>query len=182
MKRLLVIFVSLFVVIGLSACDGETEEKEIGNVTSSNEDQSEQNSDDEDKNATNGEEQNSESNTYDEVLLDDDVAVVTLKSIETVKDDIFGDEHKIKLEIENKSDKTIVVQSDEVSIDGLMVDDMVAFSETVAGGKKANGSLDIMSLDEDLPELDENLEFILIVLDDETFDRISEIDVNIDLK
>ncbi|HHU20191.1 MAG TPA: hypothetical protein GXZ58_08280 [Bacilli bacterium] len=187
MKRLVVLFLSLFVVIGLSACDGETTEKEIGTVSSGDENQSEQEEesndvDDAEENASENEDQESESNSYDEVLLDDEVATVTLKSIETVADDIFGDEHKIKLDIENKSDKTIVVQSDQVSIDGLMVDDMAIFSETVAGGKRANGSLDIMSFDEELPELNENLEFILIVIDEETFDRISETDISVDLK
>lgn len=178
---------SLFVAIGLAACDGETTEKEIGTVSSGNENQPEQEEGSNDannaeENASENEGEESESSSYDEVLLDDDIATVTLKGIETVEDDIFGDEHKIKLEIENKSDKTIVVQTDQVSVDGLMVDDMVMFSETVAAGKKANGSLDIMSFDEELPELNENLELILIVLDDETFDRISETDISVDLK
>lgn len=187
MKKLTVLFMSLFVAIGLAACDGETTEKEIGTVSSGNENQSEQEEGSNDannaeENASDNEEEESESSSYDEVLLDDDVATVTLKGIETVEDDIFGDEHKIKLEIENKSDKTIVVQTDQVSVDGLMVDDMVMFSETVAAGKRANGSLDIMSFDEELPPLDEELEMILLVIDEETYDRVIEEQINIEIK
>ena len=174
--RKFLLLLSIVFLVALSAC-GETtsEEKEVASV---NKDDTEKTNEEEESDAS----EEPEESTYDEVLLDDDVAIITLVSIETVKDDTFGDEHKIKLEIENKSDETIVIQSEQVSIDGLMVDDMVAFSETVAGGKRANGNLDIMSFDDELPELNENLEFILLVLDDETYERISETDVSVDLK
>lgn len=170
MKKTLLLLLMLVLTTALAGCgEEEASKKEVKSVESSDK-------------SNEKEEVKSDSESYDQVLLDDDVATVTLKTIETVKDDIFGDEHKVKLEIENKSDKTIVVQSDQMSIDGLMVDDMVVFSETVAGGKRANGSLDIMALDDELPELNENLEFTLIVIDDETFDRITETDVKVDLK
>lgn len=63
-----------------------------------------------------------------------------------------------------------------------MVDDMVFFSETVSAGKKANGTMNIMALDDELPELNENLEFILKVIDYESFMDISSTDVSIDIK
>lgn len=174
MKRLTILLLSLFVVLGLAAC-GETEDKPIDSVETSDDSN-------DSKDVAKAETEGAEDTSYDEVLLDDDVALVTLKGIETVRDDVFGDEHKIKLLIENKSDKTIIVQADQVSIDGFMVDDMVFFSETVAGEKKANGNLDIIALDEELPDLNENLEFILVVIDEESFERISETDISVNIK
>ena len=169
---------SLFVIIGLSACDdGSSEEKEVSSVESGDEAKEEESA--EESESENAEE--SEANDYSEVLLDDDTAKVELKGIETKEDDIFGDEHSVKLEIENKSDETIEVQAHEVSIDGVMVDDMVFFSETVAGGKKSNAELSIMALDDDLPELNENLELKLKVLDEDFMDA-SSTDVSVDIK
>lgn len=177
MKKVTILLMSLFVIIGLAACDdGISEEKEVSSVESSDE-AKEENA--EENEADNTEE--SESSDYNEVLLDDDIAKVELRGIETKEDDIFGDEHSVKLEIENKSDETIEVQAHEVSIDGVMVDDMVFFSETVAGGKKSNAELSIMALDDDLPELNENLELKLKILDDDFMD-VSSTDVSVDIK
>lgn len=185
MKKVLILFLSLFVALTLAACGSESEEKEIGEVDSEGEKQSEQeeveaSSDSEESEAAE-ESEEVESSTYDEVLLDNDDAMVSLQGIETIRDETFGDEYKIKLTIENKLDETIEVQAHEVSLDGLMVDDMVFFSETVAGGKKSNAELSIMALDEELPELNENLEFKLMILD-ESFETLNDSVVSIDIK
>lgn len=180
MKQWFVVMMSLFLVFIFAACgDSGTEEKKIDNVESGAQDIVENV---ENRNENNEAETETESASYDEVLLDDEVAKVTLTGIETVRDEIFGDEYKIKLEIENKSDKTIIVQSDQVSLDGLMVGDMVFFSETVAGEKRAVGSMDIMALEDELPDFNENLEFKLIVIDEETFSTISETPISVDIK
>ncbi|MEN2465921.1 hypothetical protein [Ornithinibacillus sp. JPR2-1] len=186
MKKLLLLMLSILVAVVLVACgETETQEKSVDTVESSNK-SSETNNENADGEETEAEEaaeetEETESATYDEVLLDDENATVILKGIETVRDDVFGDEHNINLEIENKTDATIEVQAHEVSIDGFMVDDMVFFSETVAGGKKSNAKMSIMALDEELPELNENLEFKLMILD-EGFMDISSADVSVNVK
>lgn len=183
MKKVLVLLMSLFLVLTLAACgETETEEKDIGSVETSgqSDDEGADVEDDEDE-ETGEEDPDSEEKEFNEVILDDENATVTLTGIVTERDEIFGDEHKIKMVIENKSNATIEVQSREVSIDGFMVDDMVFFSETVAAGKKSNATMDIMTFDEDLPELNENIEFTLKIIDHDTFDDISTAEVSIDI-
>lgn len=185
MRKSLLLTMSLFVALVLAACGStETEGKDIGSVdTGKQENSSNANVEDNEGEATTNEdaEEDIDSTTYDEVLLDDEIATVILKGIETEKDEIFGNQHNVKLEIENKTENTVYVQSREVSIDGFMVDDNVIFSETVAGGKKAKGELSIMAFDDELPELNENIEFKLVVID-EGFMELSSADVSIEVK
>lgn len=174
MKKLLFLLAAAMLV--LTAC-GETQEekKEVSKV--------EKKSDANEKNNSEEKDEEAEEESYDEVLIDSDTAKVTLESISKVEDSMFDEEyHVIKLAIENKSDKTIVIQSDEVSIDGLMVTDNAFFSEEVAGGKKANGKMQIQFFDEDLPPLDEELEMILKVIDEETFETMEDEKINISIK
>src|SRR5699024_339798 len=120
MKKLLFLLAAAMLV--LTAC-GETQEekKEVSTV--------EKKSDANEKNDAEEKDEEAEEESYDEVLIDSDTAKVTLESISKVEDSMFDEEyHVIKLAIENKSDKTIVIQSDEVSIDGLMVTDNAFFS------------------------------------------------------
>lgn len=169
-KILLLVTAAIFL---LSAC-GETNEepKEVSKVEKES-NESENNESEE----TEGEA------SYDEVLIDSDIAKITLEGISNVTDDIFGDSHVIKVSIENKSDDTIVIQTDQVSVDGLMVTDNVFFSEEVAGGKKANGKIEIQVFDdEELPPLDEELEMILKVISEETYETIEEEKINIEIK
>lgn len=169
-KFLFLLFAAMMV---LAAC-GETEEKpkEISKV--------EKESDNTSSNESEVEEKESD---YDQVLIDSETVKVTLESISKIEDKMFDEEyHLVKMSIENKSDKTIIIQTDEVSIDGLMVTDNVFFSEEVAGGKKANGKMQIQLFDEELPPLDEELEMILLVIDGESYDRIDEEKINIEIK
>ncbi|GAB2532908.1 hypothetical protein [Gracilibacillus alcaliphilus] len=188
MRKLLILILSMFFL--LAAC-GETanetgaaaEEDSTSNeeTDSGSEEEADESSETEEAASENENSGESESSTYDEILLDDDNVKVVLTEIETESDDIFGDQHNIKMEIENKLDETIEVQSREVSVDGFMVDDMVVFSETVAGGKKSNAELTIMAFDEELPELNENIEFKLMILD-EDFMEVTSADVTVDIK
>lgn len=176
MKRLLFLLLTSILAVSLVACgDGDANEqkKEVSKVEKqSGSDESSETGTDE------GEEK-----SYDQVLIDSEIAKVTLEGISKIEDSTWDEEyHEIKMSIENKSDKTIVVQTDEVSIDGLMVTDNVFFSEDVAGGKKANGKLKIEMFDEELPPLDEELEMILKVIDEETYDTIEEEKINIEIK
>ena len=161
---------SLALVLG--ACGDDVEEKEVGSVDSSEK----------------GEETEEVEEVEDDVeeinkdVVDTDVAKITLVDIQTVFNDGFDtDTHIVNFDIENKSDKDLVVQTDKVSADGKMVTDMVTFSVDVAAGKKADGKLEIINFDGDLPELEEELEMVLLVMDDESYDRLIEQDVKIDL-
>lgn len=182
MKKVLFLLLSIILSIGLIAC-GEVEEqvKEIDKVeTSGDDNESEEPESEEDNDGLEENEETTED--YGETILDSDNAIVVLESITTVSDDIFGDYHEIKLNIENRSDETIIIQADEVSIDGLMVTDNVFFSEEVSAGKKANGKMKIEFFDDDLPPLDEELEFILKVIDNESFMTVEEENVSISIK
>ena len=169
-KYLFTIFLALIVV--LSAC-GDTEEKpkEVSNVEKKSDETSE------------SEKGETDEASYDEVLIDSDIAKVTLEGISEVGDDIFGNAHVIKVSIENKSNETIIIQTDKVSVDGLMVTDNVFFSEEVAAGKKANGKIEIQLFDEDeLPPLEEELEMVLQVISEESYEMIEEEQINIAIK
>lgn len=169
-KYLLVLSLALLVL--MAAC-GNSEEtpKEVSKVEK------------ESNGSENNDTEEVEEESYNEVLIDSDITTITLEGISNVTDDIFGDSHVIKVSIENKSDDTIVIQTDQVSVDGLMVTDNVFFSEEVAAGKKANGKIEIQVFDdEELPPLDEELEMILKVISEETYETIEEEKINIEIK
>lgn len=173
MKKVMTLLVSLLVVFGLVACDdGGSEEKEVSSVESS---------DKADNNEKEGEEATSDVEEVGEVIADDDYIKATLVNIEHVKDDVFDEEkYVINIDLENKTENKIIVQARDVSIDGTMVDDMVFFSEEIAGGKNAKGKMEIQNYEGDLPTMDDNIEFILLIADDETFEDLSEHDVKVE--
>jgi|SRR5690625_1853921 len=177
MKKALTLLLSLIVAVALAACGNTEETKEVAKVDKESNEVVENESEENDT------EEVEEESSYDQVLIDSDTASVSLEGISKVSDDIFGDSHVIKVSIENKSDETIVIQTDQVSVDGLMVTDNVFFSEEVAAGKKANGKIEIQMFDdEELPPLDEELEMILKVINEETYDTIEEEKINIAIK
>lgn len=173
MKKVMTLLVSLLVIFGLVACDdGGSEEKEVSSVESS---------DKADNNEKEGEEATSDVKEVGEVIADDDYIKATLVNIEHVKDDVFDEEkYVINIDLENKTENKIIAQARDVSIDGTMVDDMVFFSEEIAGGKNAKGKMEIQNYEGDLPTMDDNIEFILFIVDDETFEDLSEHDVKVE--
>src|SRR5699024_1842563 len=176
MKRFMMLLTVFILSIVLVACGDSTEEVEVNSVDSSNNNEVVEN---------NSEEENEENVEEDveevgEVVADDDTIKATLDNIEHKKDEMFDEEsYRVNFELENKYNGKIVVQARSVSIDWSMVDDMVLFSDDIAEGKKENGKLDIQNFDGDLPELTEDLEMKLGVLDDESFQEISTYDVSI---
>ena len=71
----------------------------------------------------------------EQVLLDQDDIKITLKSLDF--DGFYGPE--LKVLIENNSDKSIIVQTRDSSVNDIMIETM--FSCNVAAGKKANDGL-----------------------------------------
>lgn len=169
MKKLLVL---LFTAVFLVACGSEAEEKDVSEVKAEDESGSEQSEE---------KENDTETQEVDKVLADDDNVKATLTKIERVEDKDFDEErYDIHIEVENKTDKTIEVQTREVSADGKMIDDMIAYSETVSGGKSSDSVLVIQNYDGDLPDLEESIDFTLVVLDEDTFEDISTHDVKVE--
>lgn len=82
-----------------------------------------------------------EEEVIQEVLLDNEAVKITFVGVDNKS--FFGP--SINLEIENKLDRTIMIQSREVSVNGVMTDPI--FSCEVAAGKKAKDSISFDSND-----------------------------------
>lgn len=100
-----------------------------------------------------------------EVLLDNEIAKVTMLGVDN--EGTFGPE--LKLEIENKTNKTITIQAREISVDGMMAEP--TFSCEISGGKKAKDSMSFMA--SDVSEL-KNIEGIIHIFDSESWDGIGD--------
>ena len=105
------------------------------------------------------------------VLVDDETVKVTI--VEKINDEIFGPTYKV--EIENKTDKKMIVQTRDVSVDGMMEDPL--FSEEITAGKKAQGDMTFMNI-EGLENL-KNIEGKLVILD-ENYGEVTSYDMVIE--
>ncbi len=155
-KKLLTLIAAGILSLSLVACsNGDSEKVEGGNATPSEQ--------------TNTEE-SKKSESKEVVLVDDDTikATVTEKTV-----DVMGAGYNIA--IENKTDKKIIVQTRDVSIDGTMEEPI--FSEEITAGKTAKGMMQFMNITE-LEGL-KNLEGKLVVLD-ENFMDIKSYDMTIE--
>ncbi len=104
------------------------------------------------------------------VIYDANDIKVVSKGIES--DNIFG--QSLNFYIENNTDKTIIVQSDNVSVNGFMITTL--FSSTVLPSTKIIGSMTFLSasLDENGITEIENIEVNVIVIDESSFSRLYE--------
>lgn len=105
------------------------------------------------------------------VLVDDELARIVVT--EKFNDEILGPSYKVS--VENKTDKKIIVQTRDVSIDGVMEEPI--FSAEVTAGKKANDNMTFMNI-ESLEAL-KNLEGKLVIID-ENFSDIKSYDMTIE--
>ena len=105
------------------------------------------------------------------VLVDDELARIVVT--EKFNDEILGPSYKVS--VENKTDKKIIVQTRDVSIDGVMEEPI--FSVEVTAGKKANDNMTFMNI-ESLEAL-KNLEGKLVIID-ENFSDIKSYDMTIE--
>lgn len=123
--------------------------------------------------ATPVEEQKDETEVKQEevVLVDDELARIVVT--EKFNDEILGPSYKVS--VENKTDKKIIVQTRDVSIDGVMEEPI--FSVEVTAGKKANDNMTFMNI-ESLEAL-KNLEGKLVIID-ENFSDIKSYDMTIE--
>ncbi|MBM7541665.1 hypothetical protein [Amphibacillus cookii] len=177
MKKFLVLILSLFVVFVLAACgESGAEEKDVNSVETSGKADEVTDTDEGEDEAV--EDSESDAEEFDQVIADTDNIKATLVSIEKVTDTTFEEEYYgVNIEIENKQEETLEVQTKEISADGRMIDDMVFFSETVSGGKISDATMKIQNYDGDLPSMEENLEFILSVYSSDDYEVKDEVDV-----
>ena len=108
----------------------------------------------------------------DSVLVDQDGIKITYTGLDT--DGMMGTE--IKLRIENNSDVGVLIQTRDMSVNGMMLDGI--FSSEVNAGKKANDKIIIPSWgmeDNDITDLEE-VEFYFTVVTSEGWDKIFDSD------
>ena len=173
MKKLLVVGLSALM---LAACgNAEVTEKKVDKVESTEK--------------ASPEEQAAEQKQVDTIKVGKQIAdtptmKATLVSVEKVVDKEWDEEYvDVKYEIENKLDKTIVIQAREVSADGKMIDEgMLDMSQEVAAGKKADAVMRVQNYEGELPTIETNLEMLLLAIDNDTYEDIEQHKVNVDFK
>lgn len=180
MKRYLFIIVAVLVSISLIGCsEDKVEEKEVDHVDLEHQEEVDTEKEDGETQESTEDEDVKE---IDEEVVNNDMIAVSLISVKKIINKDWDEEkYEIKFEVENKTDDLIEIQAREVSSDGKMIDEsMLMMSQQVSGGKSADAVLTIENFDGDLPEIDDNLEMKLQIIDGETFMDIDSIDVNID--
>ena len=115
-----------------------------------------------------------ETSIQETVIVDNDILTITAKSF-SIDASIFGP--SIKLLIENHSDKTIVVQALNASVNGFMID--TTFSSTIDPGKKSYDNLTFNSTDlkdANITTLND-IEFVIYAFDNDTWDSVFTSDI-----
>lgn len=113
---------------------------------------------------------------FSQVMFDQDNIKITCKGFVPGSEDGW-DDPAVKFLIENNTDKDIIVQTWDVSINGFMID--VFCSEEVAAGKKMNGDMSWLQSDLDengIVEL-ETIEFYFHIIDSDSWDTIIDSDI-----
>lgn len=108
----------------------------------------------------------------EQVLLEQEGIKITLKELDN--EAWMGPE--LKVLIENTTDKNVTVQANNVSVNGIMIEDI--FSSDVAAGKSANDTITLMSSDLEKAgiEVIQNVELKFHVFDTDSWDRIFDSD------
>lgn len=164
MKKIICIILAIIVVCGLIGCGGGDEVASSPNATmiATSEPTAEPTP------------LNEETAIQETVIIDNDILTITAKSF-AVDASIFGP--SIKLLIENHSDKTIIVQSRDASVNGYMID--TTFSSTIDPGKKSYDNLVFDSTDLKNANITTlaDIEFIIYAFDYDSWDNLFTSDV-----
>lgn len=144
----------VFVGCSESKIEGEQDKQEIESLEKNNEEESDK----------------KDGSFLSEVLLDNEI----VKIISTGIDETGFDGLELKVEIENKSDKTIIIEANQVSVDNLMYDPVFK-CEVLAKGKKSES---IVFLDDSIDEL-KNIEGFFSVLDKDSLNTVGSYSFNI---
>lgn len=167
LKKLGIVGASAALALTLTACGEESTEKEVKETPVEN------GAKEETKAPEKAKKEKPKEETKKVVLVDDANVKITFTGLKESKDEIMGNEAKLKLDVENKTDKDIIVQADKISVDGTMFTD-VAYSEDITPKSKSSSSIDFMDLDEDteFPKFKENVKGEIVILSGD-FDRIA---------
>lgn len=186
MKKFILIGIAAFILViggcGAAAVvmfsgDDTEDNTENVNVSSNHENEGSNNENDNEDGETETEE-------LDQEIADDDNVKITLVEVERTEGDMLEEAgYEVLFEIENKRDETIEVQAREMSIDGKMVEDFdYSMSTEISGGKEADADLTIGGImaEDEIPEVEDEIEFQLHVLDWEDIDFEEDYDVVIE--
>lgn len=178
-KKLAIVFSLLMSMVLVGCGSTEVEEKEA-NVATSTEVTQEAATEEETTEETVTEEE-TDTEEINQLIVDDENIKATLVSVVEKNDDIWGKSIEVTFEVENKTDKTIEIQADEVSADNKMVDDMLyTMSTEVSPGKLADCILKIEEYEGyTFPKLEENLEMKLKVFSWDDYDFELKYPVNV---
>lgn len=104
-----------------------------------------------------------------DVIYQDESVIITYNGI---KEDEYGDGYSINFITENLTDKKLIVQYDDASLNDFMF--YAVYSANLAPNKKSKDGIDVYEdYDEYCPMEDlEALEFSVVVLDGDSFDEI----------
>lgn len=157
MKKIICIILAIVMACGLIGCGGNNDEiASAPNATSAPTPLT------------------TETSIQETVIVDNDILTITAKSF-SADASIFGP--SIKLLIENHSDKTIVVQTLNASVNGFMID--TTFSSTIGPGKKSYDNLTFNSTDlkdANITTLND-IEFVIYAFDNDTWDSVFTSDI-----
>ena len=157
MKKIICIILAIVMACGLIGCGGNNDEiASAPNATSAPTPLT------------------AETSIQETVIVDNDILTITAKSF-SIDASIFGP--SIKLLIENHSDKTIVVQALNASVNGFMID--TTFSSTIDPGKKSYDNLTFNSTDlkdANITTLND-IEFVIYAFDNDTWDNVFTSDI-----
>lgn len=182
MKKWSILFVLALILGLLTACGGTTDtENKDGAVETPD-----TSTDTTDEDTGVGEDVAGDDNRqeFNQLIVDNENVKATLVDVIRKKDDIFGDEIRVKFEVENKTDHPIEVQARQVSADGKMIDETIlSMSTEVAPGKIADAVLTISDYEGyEFPALEDNLEMILHIFSWENEDFSEDHEVKVHFK
>ena len=157
MKKIICIILAIVMACGLIGCGGNNDEiASAPNATSAPTPLT------------------TETSIQETVIVDNDILTITAKSF-SIDASIFGP--SIKLLIENHSNKTIVVQALNASVNGFMID--TTFSSTIGPGKKSYDNLTFNSTDlkdANITTLND-IEFVIYAFDNDTWNSVFTSDI-----
>ncbi len=157
MKKIIYMMLSICMLTSLVACSSEKEETSSSKTSESSE-----------TIVTEETKENTKLTVTSRELYNDGGITITLKDNELSLKDI-----ELPLLIENESDKTIVVQTRNVSINDVMAEGLL--SAEVAPGKKSNETLDLYLLDSRTSfDSVSKIEFNFYIFDSDSWDEIVE--------
>lgn len=177
MKRQLIAALSLS-TLALTACGGEADSQPP------EEKMTEETAEEEEAEMEEEEADAKDTIEINEQVVDDENITAEFVDIDHIYNEVFDHEkYEVNFDVTNHTDDTIKVQARNVSINDNMVDNgIISMSQDIAADKSATATLTIDNYDEDtFPELENNFEMELHILNEADFEDIGDYPVSVDL-